>query len=83
MPSEFIQALPQLQSIIEKLGVVGLLIIALGWLSYERVRLLKEATACYKSREKWRVAYAKCKAALEAANIKIDLTDLLENEDKS
>lgn len=76
MPPELLSAIPALAGLVEKAGVVGLLLIVIGMLIYERLRLLKELTKTYSQRDKWRLAYVKCKDALDHHQIKIDLTDL-------
>lgn len=82
MPTELIQALPQLAAIVEKLGVVGLLLVAVTWLVYERMRLLKEVVSAYKQRDRWRLACTKYRDACDHHGIKVDtsdLTDLIES----
>lgn len=76
MPSELLTAIPALAGLIEKAGVIGLLLIAVGMLIYERLRLLKELTKTYAQRDKWRLAFVKCKDACDHHQIKVDLTDL-------
>lgn len=76
MPTDILQALPQLAALIEKLGVIGVLLIAVIWLVYERLRLLKEVTATYKQRDRWRLACVKYKAACDQAHIAVDTSDL-------
>lgn len=77
--------LPQLVALIEKAGVVGLLVIFCAVLIWEirkgRQRLhdlREEMTKIYGQRDKWRLAYVKCKAACDGANppIRVDLSDL-------
>lgn len=78
MPADALSALPQLAGLVEKLGVVGLLLIAVVWLVYERMRLMKDKAAVTQQRDRWRLAYVKCKAACDGANppIRVDLSDL-------
>jgi hypothetical protein len=76
MPPELLTAIPALAGLVEKAGVVGLLLIVVGMLIYERLRLLKELTKTYAQRDKWRLAYVKCKDSLDHHGIKIDMTDL-------
>lgn len=71
---DVVGALPQLASLIEKGGVVGLLIIITGVLGHEVWRLRKELAKQYGIRDKYRLGFALCKQALDNANIKIDLT---------
>lgn len=78
MPAEAISALPQLAGLVERLGIIGLLLLAVVWLVYERKRLMKDKAGVERQRDRWRLAYVKCKAACDAANppIRVDLTDL-------
>jgi hypothetical protein len=81
--SEIIAALPALSGVIEKGGIIGLLLIVAGVLCWEIVRgrkaLAEKATELakvYAQRDKWRLAFVKCKAACDSAGVKVDLTDL-------
>ena len=76
MPPEILNSIPALAGLVEKAGVVGPLLIVVGMLIYERLRLLKELTKTYAQRDKWRLAYVKCKDSLDHHGIKIDLADL-------
>jgi hypothetical protein len=77
MPHELLQALPQLSGIVEKLGVVGLLLVAVGWLIYERLRLLKELRAAYRDRDRARLKSERYRNTLTAHDVAIpDVTDI-------
>ena len=76
MPTEILEAIQQLSGIVERLGVVGLLIAAVAWLVHERVRLMRELMTAYRQRDRWRLAATKYRAALDAAHIAVDTTDL-------
>jgi hypothetical protein len=80
---DILAALPQLVALIEKGGVTGLLLIACVVLVIEirRGRRLvheknDELAKAYAQRDKARLALVKCKAAADAANVKVDLSDL-------
>jgi len=73
---DIVGALPQLAGLIEKGGVVGLLLLICGVLAYEVRRLRSQSIKTFAQRDKWRLAYVKCKAALDTAGIKVDLSDL-------
>lgn len=72
----FLGAIPQLFSIVEKGGVVGVLTIVCVVLGYEVRRLRLLAPAIYKQRDRWRLAYTIVKAAADGAGAKYDLRDL-------
>lgn len=74
--AEILGALPQLSGLIEKGGVVGLLIIALGVLVYEIRRLRRELTLQYQLRDKYRLGFVLCKQACDSAGLKVDLSAL-------
>lgn len=76
MPAELLSALPQLAALVEKLGVIGVLLIAVGWLISERLRLMKENASIYRQRDRWRLACTKYKDACDHAGIKVDTSDL-------
>ena len=76
MPAELLAAVPQLAAVVEKLGIVGVLLLLVGFLGWDRLQRMKELAKTYRQRDRWRLAYTKCKAALDAANIKVDLSDL-------
>jgi hypothetical protein len=63
---------------VEKLGVIGVLLVVVGWLVWDRLRLLKELTRTYAQRDRWRLACVKYKAACDAAEppIHVDISDL-------
>lgn len=73
---ELLGALPQLVSLVEKGGVVGVLILVAAVLIWDRLRLMKELRKTYNQRDKWRLAYVKCKSACDNAGVKVDLSDL-------
>ena len=75
---EIISTLPAIAGLVEKLGVVGLLIAAVVVLAYERMRLLRELKGAYSQRDRWRLACVKYKAACDSATppIRVDTSDL-------
>lgn len=76
MPTELLTQLPQLSAIVEKLGVIGVLLIAVGWLVFERMRLMKELVKTYKQRDRARMTEVRYKGALDVANLKVDVSDI-------
>lgn len=80
-------ALAQAAGQVEKLGIVGLLVVVIGfqlwvitWLKKQYDAKVKELTRVYGLRDKWRIGYTMCKQALDANNIKIDLSAMQEVE---
>ena len=77
MPSELLTALPQLGALVEKLGVIGLLLAVAGWLIYDRLRMMKELRATYRDRDKARLISERFRAALSSADLTIpDTADI-------
>lgn len=80
---DLINALPQLVALIEKGGVIGLLMLACAVLVWEirRGRRLAHEKAdelqkIYAQRDRARLALVKCKALCDAAGVKFDLSDM-------
>jgi hypothetical protein len=76
-------SLPALAGLIEKGGIVGVLLIACGAMIWEIRRLRKDLTRVYAIRDKWRTGYTICKAALDFNKITVDLSMMqdVEKED--
>jgi len=74
--ADFIASLPQLAGVIEKGGVIGLLIIITAVLGHEVWRLRKDLSKQYALRDKYRLGFTLCKAELDRQNIKIDLSEM-------
>jgi hypothetical protein len=74
---ELLQNLPQLTSLIEKLGTVGVLVIAVGFLIYERLRVLKLLDRAHRQRDRWRQIAERYRGAILAASAKLpDTADI-------
>lgn len=71
---ELVNQLPQLSALIEKGGVVGLMLIVIGVLVREVWRLREELTKQYGLRDKYRLGFALCKKACDDAGLKVDLS---------
>lgn len=78
---ELITALPALSGLIEKAGIVGVLIIFGGMLSWEVLRLRRELAKTYQQRDKWRLAFVTVKAAADNAGARYDLSHLTDMVD--
>ena len=76
MSPEVISLIPHIQGLIEKLGIVGVLLVILGYGVWDRLRLLKELRATYRARDKWRLAYTKAHSKLAANDLHVDLSDM-------
>jgi hypothetical protein len=70
----FLGALPQLVEVVQKGGVVGVMLIVTAVLAWEVWRLRKENTRIYGQRDKWRTGFTICKAALDFNRIPVDLS---------
>lgn len=77
MPTDLIGSLPQLAALIEKLGVIGVLLIAVAWLVYERLRLVKQGMRTYRQRDRWRQISERYRGAILAAGAAVpDIADI-------
>lgn len=77
MSPELLQVIPLLSGVVEKLGMVGLLLVAIGWLIYERLRLLKELRAAYRERDRVRLRAERYRNILIARDIALpDMGDI-------
>jgi hypothetical protein len=78
MPSELLGSLPQLTAIVEKLGVAGILIVAVVWLVYERIRLMKLSARTFRQRDQSRLVAERYRSALLASDLSIpDVSDII------
>lgn len=68
--------LPQLIDIVNKGGVVGVMLLVTAVLAWEVVRLRKDLTKTYARRDQWRTGFTICKAALDFHEIKVDLSPM-------
>lgn len=47
-----------------------------GYLVWDRSRLMKELKQTYRMRDKWRLAYVRAKAVLDGKGLHVDLSDM-------
>lgn len=76
MPTDFVSVLPALAGIIEKGGIIGVLLIACAVLALEVKRTRKAAARTYLERDVARLKAERYKARLEGENIVVDVSDL-------
>jgi hypothetical protein len=80
---EILDQLPKLVELINKAGIIGLLVIVCGVLVWEVRRLRRELGETYVKRDKWRAGFLICKSALDFNKITVDLShmeDLVKDE---
>jgi hypothetical protein len=73
---QLLGSLPQLADLIQKGGVVGLLLIVCGVLVYEVRRLRNEQRQTYAERDAYRLHYTLYKSVCDAHDIKVDTSAL-------
>lgn len=73
---ELLAAVPQIAGLIEKGGIIGLFVILVGFLLFERWKKMKELHRVYGQRDFCRQVSARYKFALDSAGIKVDISDL-------
>lgn len=74
--SDFVSALPQLAAIVEKAGIIGLLIIAAGVLAWYCLQLRKELLRVYAERDVARLKVERYRATCNEHDIEVDTADL-------
>lgn len=75
---ELVTALTALFGIVEKGGVAGVLIIAVGGLIWDRMRMVKRMELTFNQRDKARMIQIRYKGALDNAKIVVDVSDIIE-----
>lgn len=73
---QIVGSLPQLADLIQKAGVIGLLLIVCGVLVYEVRRLRKQSEKTFAERDAYRLYYALYKSACDTHDIKVDTSAL-------
>jgi hypothetical protein len=73
---DLVATLPQFVDVIQKAGVVGVLLIVCGVLVIERQRLVKEQKTIFAERDAYRLAYALYKAECDRNGLHVDTTAL-------
>lgn len=76
MPAELLSSLPQLAKLVEQLGVIGLLLGAVGWLVWERKRLMALCAKTFRQRDRARMIAERYRATLAANKIAVDVGDI-------
>jgi hypothetical protein len=72
-----IDQLPKYADLLQKAGVIGVLLIICGVLVYEVIRLRKLSVKTFAERDAYRLAATIYKRECDRANITVDLTQLL------
>lgn len=76
MPADLVSVVPQLVTLVEKLGIIGILILGMAVLVRELMRVRREAARTYRQRDKARTISARYKTALDMNNITVDISDI-------
>jgi len=74
---EIVTAIPAISGLIEKGGIIGLLMVLIYFLVREVMRLRKELGIAYGQRDRERYIAVRYKSALDNAGIKVDVSDVL------
>lgn len=82
MPTEWLEALPKIIAILEKAGMLGLMVIAVGVEAWVIVKYRRDLIATYHERDLCRLVRERYRAALTAAGIKVDIADIVEEMKK-
>lgn len=54
------------------------MLLVVGYLVWDRSRLMKELRQTYRMRDKWRIAYVRAQSVLQSNNLNVNLSDLPE-----
>lgn len=79
MPTDWLEALPKLVAIVEKGGIIGLLIIVVGVLCWVCLKYRKELIGVYSRLDECRLVRERYRAALTEKGIKVDISDILDD----
>lgn len=74
--AEIFGSLAQATGIIEKGGIIGLLVIFCAFLIYERFRLMKQNVRIFRQRDKARMLHIRYKSACDHAGISVATNDI-------
>lgn len=74
--AEIFGLIPQLADLIQKAGVVGLLLLICGVLVWEIRRLRSEAVKTYRQRDRARLERERYKSACIAHSLAVDISDI-------
>jgi hypothetical protein len=75
---ELVTQLPILSGLIEKGGIVGVLVIVIAFLIWDRVRLVKRMEITFAERDKARAIQIRYKTVLDQRQIAVDVSDIFE-----
>jgi hypothetical protein len=75
---ELVTQLPLLSGLIEKGGIVGVMLIVIAFLIYDRMRLVKRLEKTFAERDLARAIQIRQKSMIDGAGLKVDLTDIYE-----
>ncbi len=73
---ELITGITGLAGLIEKGGIIGVLLIGIAVLVYERQQRVKELMKTYRQRDKARLISVRYKSALDSRDIKVETSDI-------
>lgn len=73
---ELVTGIAGLAGLIEKGGIIGVLLIGIAVLVYERQTRVKELVKTYRQRDKARLVCVRYKGALDTAGIRVDTADI-------
>lgn len=75
---ELVGGIAALSGVIEKGGIVGVMLILTAFLGWWSHRLRKQLAAVYRQRDRCRLISVRYRSHLDAAGIKVDISDILE-----
>lgn len=76
MSTEILGAIPQLAEIADKLGAIGVLLVAVFWLYRDRARYIKRDAKCFRKLGTALLREERYKAVLKQNNLFVDVSDI-------
>lgn len=78
MPAEL--SVLQVAGLVDKLGTIGVLLAIIGWLVWDRLRLVKQGARTFRQRDRWRQIAERFRGAILAAGAQIPSIDDIDKE---
>ena len=76
--NEVLTLVPKVADIVEKAGIIGILLVVCGVLGWALWKRTAELSAVYRQRDKWRLAFVQAKSILVAEKLdsRLNLSDM-------
>ncbi len=82
MPTEWLEALPKIVAILEKAGMLGLMVIVAGVEAWVITKYRKELVTIYHRLDLCRMIRERYRSKLSAENLNVDVSDLIAESER-